>query len=490
MKGKILLLSIGVAACGLTACLRDNDYDYRTLAPITVTAASDTINTDLGERLEYKGLKVESGPEVRYEWAYGRPKKGTSLSDHQFDAIETISESPEIGYVFTKVGTFLLRLKLDNGERILLKYFTLNVNSGFDEGIAVLSNDREGRAALSFLKTLTAEEEAQGRQSFYPDVFGSVNPEYALTRGTDLYVSDQPGASYAKLLIATDNEDGRIYQLDASSLEVLSTVSLQEFGTRFKEFGGERASGKSLANYCLGEDGRPYRYDMDLGFLSAATDMDVKFDRAVESVFRKGPGKASDRQGLYFGRDAVGLKVSSTSWKLFSAEGYEVVNVGCKRTMTSFSDHVFYLLFRSKADKDSYKIISTRDKLNLESERMTFRTEHLKMDASSKFVGTLASSDVYYTYDNAVYRWNLVSPPASEPAITVPEGEIIRDIATNFKGKAGDAGGEDVLYVATFNPGSGRGSLYVYRFSDNGLVREYKDKFGDPASVIYKYRTN
>ncbi len=77
--------------------------------------------------------------------------------------------------------------------------------------------------------------------------------------------------------------------------------------------------------------------------------------------------------------------------------------------------------------------------------------------------------------------------------ITLPAGEQIRDIATNFLGKDKGDNGEDLLYVATYNPsraGEKKGSLYVYRFSDDSLVKSYEGVFWDPVSVIYKYRVN
>ena len=123
----------------------------------------------------------------------------------------------------------------------------------------------------------------------------------------------------------------------------------------------------------------------------------------------------------------------------------------------------------------------------------SFKQEGLKMDSDSKFVSTTASSDVYYTFNNAIYRWGLSSPPASLPAINLPKGEIIRSVATNFLGKKSNSSGEDLLYVATYNPSRAsekKGSLYVYQFSDNSLVKAYEGVFNDPVRVLYKYRIN
>ena len=75
--------------------------------------------------------------------------------------------------------------------------------------------------------------------------------------------------------------------------------------------------------------------------------------------------------------------------------------------------------------------------------------------------------------------------------LNVPEKEVISCIATNFMGKAADSAGEDLLYVATYNDsrsGEKKGSLYVYRFSDNTLVKSYEGICNRPVAVLYKYR--
>ena len=115
------------------------------------------------------------------------------------------------------------------------------------------------------------------------------------------------------------------------------------------------------------------------------------------------------------------------------------------------------------------------------------------MDSDCRFVNTKNSADGYYAFDNAIYRWSLISAPVSKPVITVPDGEQIRTLATNFMGKEPGDNGEDLLYVATYNPsraGEKKGSLYVYIFSDDSLVKSYEGIFWDPVSVVYKYRVN
>ena len=210
------LLSVAVSSCW-----KIDEGDTVDLAPIEFKVASDTINADLGVELKYEGLTVKSDREVSYEWSYGQPADGKTVADHIFKTgtIENVSTSPTIDYTFTKLGTFILRLRADNGESIQYKYFTLNVNSGYDEGVTILSNGESGDGHLTFIKTLTSEEATAGKQEVFPDVFSSINPGQTLRNGKELFMSNATvkKVDYSGLLIATDDENGTMWHMEAKT---------------------------------------------------------------------------------------------------------------------------------------------------------------------------------------------------------------------------------------------------------------------------------
>lgn len=487
----------GLSAVCAAACFGIDDENYKTLTPIEITVASDTINADLGIELNYTGVTVSSDKEVSYEWTYGTPKSGTLVSDHTFASQTMFSTSPTIDYTFTKIGTYILQLRVDNGESIERHYFTLNVNSGYDEGVAVLNNDSDGNAYLTFIKTLTSEEEARGDQEVFDDVFGAINPDLKMKNGAALFMSNATvkQVDYAGFVITTADENGTIYHLEPKAFEMFKVVDMSEFGTSISEFTGEYASSGGFGAFCSSPAGNVFRYDMTLGNL---TQLDDEFNyakiiRSVRLVNRTSATGATSLYTFFFSQDSVFTRPSASAGvRKQTVSGYNVVNASCNRTGKNI-----YILLQSKTDPTSYAIKSTpagssalRSSL---SSVTTFTTDDLKMDSSSKIVGTLNSSDVYYNYDDAIYRWSLTTKPAMSPAITLPEGEQIRDLATNFLGKAKGTGGEDLLYVVTYNPsraGDKKGSLYVYSFSDDSLVKSYEGIFYDPAGVIYKYRVS
>ncbi|MBQ9529424.1 MAG: hypothetical protein IJR73_03600, partial [Bacteroidales bacterium] len=193
----------------------------------------------------------------------------------------------------------------------------------------------------------------------------------------------------------------------------------------------------------------------------------------------------------------------SSGVKTYSQDGYKIVNMAIARTSSNL--YPLYVLLRSQSDPNSYRIQRAYSKSGGSSTWATetdsnelwhydFSSSELKMDGSSIMINTKKSSDVYYSFGNAVYRWSLSAPPATSPAIRLPEGEQIVDMCVNYMGpyaaKDGIDPGEDLLYILTFNPSrSGKkGSLYIYRFSDDSLERSLEGICDNPQSVIYKYR--
>ena len=508
MKRLISYLFLAGLLIGAVSCYGIREENYPELAPITITAQSDTINADLGVELHYEGIRIESELPYTCEWAYGTPEKNTTVEQHQFSSrttLETTSQS--LDYTFTRLGSYILRLKVDNGESIVYKYFRLNVNAGLDEGVAILSNDPDGKADITFLKTLTAEETARGDQQIF-----RVDPVEGLREGRGLFMSSynitMSGSKQeiAGLVIATDDEDGTVYLFEPKSFELVKSDRMSAWGTSFQEFSGQYGGAHDFGVFFNSTDGRVFRFDLMLGYLSDITNFPEGLDRSYAAFNRGNINSSTSIYPFFFNKDVIATRTSvSAGVKTFKAEGYDIVNLAAARTLSDV--YGLYVILRSQSDPASCQIrriyktssgsgtwMTVKDESgNNVPYHIDFKAADLKMDSRSKIVNTKASNDVYYTYDNAIYRWSLSAPPATRPAITLPAGEQIRDIAVNYMGSAASANdaGEDLLYIVTYNPnrsGDLKGSLYVYRFSDDSLVGAYEGICHDPVSVLYKYR--
>jgi len=496
---KYCILSLAILSFVFPSCWKIDEGGSLELKPIEVVSASDTINANLGVELKYEGLNVKSSLDVKYEWTYGQPAGGKTIADHIFKpgTVEKFSTSPTIDYTFPKIGTFLLRLRLDNGESVSYKYFTLNVNSGYDEGVVILNNDDAGNGSLTFVKTLTSEESAAGEREVFPDVFSTINPGQTLKNGRALFMSNATvkKVDYSGILIATNDENSTMWHMETKTFQLFKKAGMAGVGTSFKSYGGELASTTGFAAFLLGNNSHIYRYDMLLGNY---TDMiDIKpMTRIFGGLSRTMPTSESVRTTIYYKEDTLCIRRSASAGVVYYTEkGYSVVNMA---TMRTSRNNGLYILFRSKTNPEEYMIRCTDGVGGIGTFKkwgasVDFTASVLKMDENSKFVNTKHSADVYYTFENAIYRWSLISAPVAKPAITLPEGEQIRDIATNFKGRGKGDDGENLLYVVTYNPdrsGEKKGSLYVYSFADDSLVKSYEGICDDPVSVLYKYRVN
>ena len=489
------ILSAVLAIPMVAACYSLENEQYAELSPITFNDVSSTINVMTGEELVYDRLEVTSELPVTYEWAYGPKKTTAATSEYDMQSLEVISDKPDIQYTFTRIGQYILRLKVDNGESIEFKYFTLNVNSGVDEGLLVLNNDDAGNGALTFIKKRTEDEVAADAQEIWDDIFLTLNPESTpLSEVTDIFMADHTAKDiqYAALLISTDDDQGRIYNLDPKTLQLNIINTMQpEFGTSAAAFAGVEASG-SNAFYTIirGADQSVYRYDLFGNFVGKLNDVS-KFGGAVRSKTLTYSSSATSssvtRKGaMYNGTTIFRLyNAKEYSWTL---DGYDIVNFATARTSSKT-----YIIFRSHSVPSEYAVKSIGSALTSTkfTDVTTFSADNLSMDENSIMVGSRKSSDVYYTFDNKVYRWGLTTAPASSPVITLPEGEEICDMATNYMDEYGDGTEETLLYIATYNPSRAsekKGSVYVYDIATQTLQKSYEGICDRPVRLMYKYR--
>lgn len=108
----LLPLCCGIA---LASCYGLDKEEYRELAPITVSGLDRTIYAKATETLHLDKLRVESesGQDLVYEWSYGKPAGDfPGMVDTTF-----ISSSPTLDYAFDKAGSYVLRLRIDNGRK-------------------------------------------------------------------------------------------------------------------------------------------------------------------------------------------------------------------------------------------------------------------------------------------------------------------------------------------------------------------------------------
>ena len=492
MKRYISAIATAAASLLLVSCFGIDEGNYKELAPITFNEVSSVVDVDLGQELVFDKLQVTSEKPVEFQWAYGPKKINAAKDEWDMESIEVISNDPQIRYTFKKLGQFILRLRVDNGESIEYKYFTLNVNSGLDEGLCILNNDAEGNSALTFIKKRTEDEVAANEQEIWPDVFKTINPDQTITDATDIFMSyhESGGVAYTQMLVSTADERGTIYKLEPKTFVLMAMNRMQEVvGTYCAGFTGHNASGANY-NYTLmrGANGHTYRYDLFGDFIGErfdATAAGLVTGQYTMIYSSNNKYSSTNQKSMLFNETTV-YQPGNGKVTAQTLSGYKIVNIASDRDANKT-----YVLMQSDADPKSYTIKSTTGTLGKYANVKDFTAEKLNMDRNSIMVNAKNSADVYYNFENKVWRWGLTTAPSEShvSTIVIPEGEAITAMGTNFMGDFPDGTDESLLYVATYNESTGKGSLYVYDILTEALVTSYKDVCnGRPVKLLYKYR--
>ena len=244
MKTKYSIGILCFTLFGLGSCLDDqSSLGDRELSEITISTPHDTLTAYFGEEFVVSDLSVEqSGEELplAYEWSYGtlNTDENGMASYPIKDSLHIVSHDPELRYAFRELGTFGLRLRVDNGETIRYKYFVLQIDTEFSEGITVLSRDGDGKGRISFMRTLTKEEINTGKvPMFRTDIMELINPQTKMEDVTDM-------VQVNNRLLVCSGEEGRIYNMDSRTFDVEGITSFKELypGCAFVKFAGVSAN--------------------------------------------------------------------------------------------------------------------------------------------------------------------------------------------------------------------------------------------------------
>ncbi|MBQ9892623.1 MAG: hypothetical protein IJM35_05650 [Bacteroidales bacterium] len=493
MRTRTILFTLGAAiASALVAvsCHKIDETRFKELSPITFSEVPDVINVSLGQVLIYDRLEVKSALPVTYQWAFGKKKTSSGAGQWDMDSMEIISTDPRINYLFTKLGTYILRLRVDNGEDIAYKYFTLNVNSGLDEGLLILSDAEGGKSELTFIKKRTNEEVSENAREIWEDLFGMINPDHELKRGTSLFLSafSTGGISYNHLLLSTDDDHGTIYDIEPKTMTVITGTPMKDqFGTWCCDFSGRQTAGTGAYTFLRAGDGRVFRHDLFTAFLTERTDVMLTagaVEKSKDILYSTSAGTTYCKSLFYTDGFICQPDNNGTTIYRKMPDGWKIVNICSDRDANKT-----YLLLRSDSDASSYRIMSTSGSLNSLQDVSEFTASSLNMDGNSVFCTSLNSNDAYYSFGGKVYRWGMTGAPAGNAAITLPDGEQICDMATNFTNSV-VSGSETFLYIATYNPERQglKGSVFVYDIATDSLVKSYEGVTGKPVKMLYKYR--
>lgn len=467
MKIYVLILALFLPGILLQGCFDDDSAPgNKLLVPVEIQAAHDTIDANFGEELVVDFVQVnQQGADLplTYEWGWANLSYSNGvLKPYPLkDSLKVISHDPQLKYAFRKLGTFGLRLKIDNGESVGFKYFILNINSGLDEGLTVLSRDETGKGRLSFLRTL-ASRESQTTSAFMTDVMEFSNPGIPLEGVTDMIQHK------GWLLIGTE-QAGRIYNMDSRNFQV---QTMSSFASDFPAFAVRKFTGNSAQNYIYmsSSDREVYVYECENNVLLQTEYFEgVQVD---EGYLCNKPFFVNYEIPELYSPKSAGINRSNQ--KLADYDVLHLTHLGS----------TVYVIMAYKENPQHVYIASTSATFGSFKKVQDYESETaLNIGRNSLVVSSNAYKYVYYTSGNTVYRWatgRQLPTEAFLPAFTTGEITAI-----------GMDPAEKLLYIGVYDLDASselKGSVYVYDADTGTLVNAYEGIADRPVRIIYKER--
>lgn len=196
----------------LTGCFKDETtVDTVRISEISIDTLKmqKVYNIDQNEELviSTEGLvsQTERPLPLTYEWQV----------NYKF-----YSDSSALRFASNELGSFPARLKISNEHGSSFYEFTLNINSAYEKGIAILSSNSEGEPLLSIMRELSDKEIAEGKKrSFNSNCLAVTNPDIEFPRNpTDI-------GQREKQLFISFKDQPSIYALNSSMLNVESIIA-------------------------------------------------------------------------------------------------------------------------------------------------------------------------------------------------------------------------------------------------------------------------
>lgn len=266
------LISFGGVWMGLlTSCVTDSTtLPTRPLSEITIQSGIESVyNINKNEPLRIKPQISQSNTpkEVRFTWEVD---------------LKVYSHDEEFVYPATNLGTYKCRLIVENEDGKTFFPFTINVNSPYEEGIALLSQQPDGSSMLSFM--LTPTDGSRERHFTTGDCFTINNPDLPFSprcidmvqSSGSLIVACQGSAQLQDQQSASGSPT--IYYLNEKTLVAENVVPV----TEYDDFVPTRliipsvgASGVAYPILC--ENGSIYEFSTTEGAISKPTNFRYKY---------------------------------------------------------------------------------------------------------------------------------------------------------------------------------------------------------------------
>lgn len=207
----IYMLLIGILCI---SCFQDDTtMDTRRLSEISIDTLKlqKEYNIDLYKTLGIQPIIAQSGKDLKltYEWQV----------NYKF-----YSDSAVLCYKAEELGSYPARLKVSSEDGSAFFEFKIHVNSPYEEGIAVLSEARDGSGMLSFMRKYPAEEIQAGTvEHFELNCLKTSNPGITFAK-KPIDISKR-----VSQLFLSYQDDPTIYMINTKTFEIENIITTPEY---------------------------------------------------------------------------------------------------------------------------------------------------------------------------------------------------------------------------------------------------------------------
>lgn len=429
------------------------------------------------------GVKINQdgeNKELSYQWSYGK-KTPNENSYPIFGEEEIISNDSLLTYQFPYLGKYALKLIVDNGEDVKCTYFDLTISSGYDEGLAILTEDEAGKGNMAFLKTLSEYDISKGEEekvipAFYKDLEFN-NPTSILS-------------PYNKAIYIT-NKEGTIYVFDQQTmaLDMISrpTELNDDFITSLSSY-FYNSTGQRLGCYCFTKDKKVYRFNSSTGDLETLTTSDRYEQFRFEDIEAEKILKTNGSKQFYINHTKSTITGVYGNYGYYTdlSENYQLITVGYPYNQSSL---YLYVVAIHKNDPSKYSVLKEKYLLTkIYDDRVYDLPSELTVNENTEFINSDEYDKyLYYTYKNKIYKWDFKYKAVPEVndylPFDIPDGEEIVKMCFN-----GDKDGTK-LFVITYNESKSselKGSIYVYDPDTMERLGTFENSLNKAIDAVYK----
>lgn len=499
----------------MVSCIHDDTTGFvNEISDITITKVSGEGVNEKGDKLyaqflEPVHVEVEveqtlEGYELSYEWKTGYIKEYRD-GKPVMDSLYFISDRPDLGHAFNRVGEFWLRLRVSNEFGSTFYYMTVEIKAGMERGMLVLSSDEAGKGRLSFCSVVEeANELLEAKQEdFDVDVWTRTNPDYELVDAQDMslmnYGDRRGGTNYKYSIFVISKSQQCLYELDKGTLLVLRKIDLRHamsFDIR------PVALVPLKENYAImSEDGQVVFSQLGSnGLINEAwgTEMKgVKLCQAnvwhwMDDCVTSFPFMADNENEKMVCYTSMGNSCNSGT----DFQGRRIINFVLTGSYINRKNNLL-VVSQPKDKTDQVRVTNYwtythtlgngMDNFFGKDESAGYWEQDY--DLSSPLTLTLESDMLYngeynvifYNNGNTIYRWRYTGgfSDAGNSQVSIPAGEI------TCMAQSPD---NEYLYVGAYDAGAAglKGNVYIYKTENLELVKSFIGVADKPLKLFYK----